>query len=1326
MNFIMNSSKWSLLNSLLSACAAVAAAAAVMLASSASAQLIAYDDAGNYQFNASADANWTNGANQGFGFTPWIFVTNGPDFHGTFIASGNSPAFVIATNVLGTNCVWGIYANGPTDVNETTLYRGFANPLGTNTFKLQWGSTGAGNTTTANSGVVHGWCGFSLRYGNSYTNTYYTSPNDPGFVQDPTAQFYLWFLDGASPSTIYFADAHGIQSVPGTSFSNLGRNNITNAIEAEITPSSDGTTYHLVLKDCVQNMVLFTANGSFFNSGQGVGSAALFCYEATGDQIYNRMQIAASTNIPPTISNLQPPDGSLYQSTATPLSFEVDSFNSTVASNAVSVYLNGVLQTGFTFNTTSPTTQLTGQGNPALAANTFYNYTIVAQDAYGNVVSNNYTFNTFSSSNNLFIDAMDYNYTAGNTAGQFIDPPGVALYGDLIGTNGIDYLDLTTTNEIGSPTGPNGNENAYRPENVPAPQLLVGSDTVDHEGFLSYNNNLTDYQLAFTEQGEWDNYTRIFPATNYTVYARASSTSGGQFELARLANPTVTVSNQPLAVLGTFNVQANGGTPANTVYTGQLSPLLDFFGNTVVMPLAGTNTLQQIATQSRTYNLSYLTFVPVANASTLRPYISVGSPAPNATGVLLTTPITFTLVNRQTTVNTNTLQVFLNTTTNNVATTNNLTGRLVLSNNTAGCTVTWTPTNNLPANSSNTVTVIFTDSASVNVTNSWNFTAGTTGGVLGSGLWSGGGGTNDMFWADAVNWTGGTPGPGFNAIFASPGATTTLVTNNIVATNVTILGLFYETNNSGYHTTWIQDGVTLTVTNGLTGSVNQLMQVGAGLNADIVFNMPVTNTISGNGGTLIVAGVNNPGNQLNFQVRQDTTPAASVPNVVTLDMSGLGTLIATVGKFTVAQGGTGVAQSNVTARVNLARTNVITCWRPNSGHFEVGDSSGSIFELPGSTLYLGITNALYVDNMRFGKQKATNNLVRFNPAFTSFNPAVYIRNTNGPTSRVTTFAIGDANTETTIPNYVQGVADFSGGTVDALVNNLVIGQGETAAGDSGYAQGTLTFTAGTLNALNVTNGCQRANNTATETGIINVNGTAVLISTNLILAKAASGANASLVTGTLNVTNGTVQANIIAGGGISTVNVNGGKLIVATNAAVGTAAAPLTALNLVNASLHLNVNGSAASANVNATAVSASSTTITIDSVANVTGPTNIHLISYTGTDPYAGLSLAPLPFGYTGSLVDNAGSVDLSVNVAPTTPPTIRTISISSGQVIIGGTNNFGAGGTYHVLTSTNVALPLTNWTVLTSGSFDANGNFSSTNSSGTNSQQFFILQVP
>src|SRR5438046_119580 len=130
------------------------------------------------------------------------------------------------------------------------------------------------------------------------------------------------------------------------------------------------------------------------------------------------MQIAVP-HIPPTISNLQPANGSIYlPANTTTLSFEVDSFVSTVSSNSVSVYLNCVLQTGVIYNTTVPTNQLIGNSSPTLAPDTFYNYVIVAQDANGDASTNTFTFNTFLATD-FYIDAYDYNYNQG----QFIDSP---------------------------------------------------------------------------------------------------------------------------------------------------------------------------------------------------------------------------------------------------------------------------------------------------------------------------------------------------------------------------------------------------------------------------------------------------------------------------------------------------------------------------------------------------------------------------------------------------------------------------------------------------------------------------------------------------------------------------------------------------------------------------------------------------------------------------------------------------------------------------------------------------------------------------------------
>jgi hypothetical protein len=98
----------------------------------------------------------------------------------------------------------------------------------------------------------------------------------------------------------------------------------------------------------------------------------------------------------------------------------------------------------------------------------------------------------------------------------------------------------------------------------------------------------------------------------------------------------------------------------------------------------------------------------------------------------------------------------------------------------------------------------------------------------------------------------------------------------------------------------------------------------------------------------------------------------------------------------------------------------------------------------------------------------------------------------------------------------------------------------------------------------------------------------------------------------------------------------------------------------------------------------------------------------------------API-FGYGISAVSLADKFAFAV-----ARPTIQHVAVSGGNFIMSGTNNSGAGGTYHVLTATNLLLPRTNWTVLTNGNFDGTGKFAFTNAIGTNSRRFYTLQEP
>jgi fibronectin-binding autotransporter adhesin len=88
--------------------------------------------------------------------------------------------------------------------------------------------------------------------------------------------------------------------------------------------------------------------------------------------------------------------------------------------------------------------------------------------------------------------------------------------------------------------------------------------------------------------------------------------------------------------------------------------------------------------------------------------------------------------------------------------------------------------------------------------------------------------------------------------------------------------------------------------------------------------------------------------------------------------------------------------------------------------------------------------------------------------------------------------------------------------------------------------------------------------------------------------------------------------------------------------------------------------------------------------------------------------------------------SVDGTLVVAVPPQPGIASITVSGTEIVIQGTNGT-AGGTYQVLTSPDVALPLASWTSVLTNLFDASGNFSATNAVDPNEpQRFFLIRLP
>jgi len=110
-----------------------------------------------------------------------------------------------------------------------------------------------------------------------------------------------------------------------------------------------------------------------------------------------------------------------------------------------------------------------------------------------------------------------------------------------------------------------------------------------------------------------------------------------------------------------------------------------------------------------------------------------------------------------------------------------------------------------------------------------------------------------------------------------------------------------------------------------------------------------------------------------------------------------------------------------------------------------------------------------------------------------------------------------------------------------------------------------------------------------------------------------------------------------------------------------------------------------------------------------VTAPTNCPLSFAAGQD------------GDIGLILDN---VQLTAGVL--SPPSIASIALASGtNVLIRGTNGLVVGGCY-LLSSTNLALPRLQWTIIATNQFDGFGRFAFTNKIAPSlPQRFYSIQV-
>lgn len=410
-------------------------------------------------------------------------------------------------------------------------------------------------------------------------------------------------------------------------------------------------------------------------------------------------------------------------------------------------------------------------------------------------------------------------------------------------------------------------------------------------------------------------------------------------------------------------------------------------------------------------------------------------------------------------------------------------------------------------------------------------------------IWSGHDATNgvNFDWSDTTNWMGGTPGSAANIEFFDPGASSSQgVVNNVVNSNTTVLSLEYG-NTNGFHTTQINLGVTLTISN----SAADVLFFG-GTGTDDGAAQAVYSTVTGPG-SFALAGANSGST---FILQQCSGTSGS--HMATLNMSGLANFKVAIGRLLIgADGGSSGDMNRPSGTIYLAGTNTI---RVNGAApaIDVGDAPSN-----GGTevVYFGKTNAIFADSMTIARQKCTAT-VMFNPSLTG-NPILYLNgNTN---SRVSTLAVGDFSAQSTSASVVLGTVNLTGGTVNAQVNVCYVAEGQTGDG-TGPTTGVLELGPGLFNVNTLNVGyVNDASAEGSVTGTVAVTNGTLVINNALLLGYNPGAPTAA--SGTLAIGNGTVLANsIIAGGGTSDVSLNGGLLVVSNT--MGSAGSPLSSLSL--------------------------------------------------------------------------------------------------------------------------------------------------------------------
>ncbi|MEW6158100.1 MAG: immunoglobulin domain-containing protein, partial [Verrucomicrobiota bacterium] len=201
-------------------------------------------------------------------------------------------------------------------------------------------------------------------------------------------------------------------------------------------------------------------------------------------------------------------------------------------------------------------------------------------------------FHSVSGQSIFVIEAEDFNYGSGQRRSQADTMPYLGgAYNGLGAVANVDYFQ--PANE--------GSANEYRVGETPNVPMTQNPD-FDREAWQV----TTNYRIGWTDNGDWYNYTRVFPNAHYQVYAALSfdGTAPGQLKgsMQKVTSGANTTS-QTVVQLGTFDAPGSGGWGRNA-----LVPLKSADGTIADVELNGLTTLRFTAVSG---DIDYYKFVPL-------------------------------------------------------------------------------------------------------------------------------------------------------------------------------------------------------------------------------------------------------------------------------------------------------------------------------------------------------------------------------------------------------------------------------------------------------------------------------------------------------------------------------------------------------------------------------------------------------------------------------------------------------------------------------------------------------------------------------------------